>query len=91
MVVIDWMSNVRSPDTELIAATKYILDLQIRLQWTSKLAIVTNRKEMQRHERNYGKKVRCSQLSKDDIVLVKKKISRESTRFRIGWRVNHMW
>ena len=40
---------------------------------------------MQRHKRNHDKNIRCSQLSKDDIVLVKRKAFQGKHKIQNRW------
>ena len=47
---------------------------------------MTNRKEIQRHKRNYENNIRWSQLSKDDIVQVKRETFQGKHKIQDRWK-----
>ena len=54
------------------SSSKYIQDLERRLQWSYKLAQRHMEKQAEKAKKYYDRRVRCSKLEPGDLVLVKK-------------------
>ena len=78
-LAVDLNLGTNLPEFSLCRSSKYIQDLERRLQWSYKLAQEHMRKQAEKAKKYYDRRVRCSKLEPGDLVLVK----------RFGFRGRH--
>ena len=67
------------------SSSKYVLDLQRRLNWSHKVAKKQMEKEALKAKIYYDRRVRCSQLSPGDLVLVKRMAFKGKHKVQNRW------
>ena len=72
------------------SSSKYIQDLESRLQWSYKLAQRHMEKQADKPKKHYDTRVRCSKLKPGDLVLVKKFGFRGKHKIQDRWE-NHVY
>ena len=72
LLPIDIEFGVYHPNVSDTITSKYINKLKHSLEWAIKKAHAYSQKEKQRAKINYDRKIRCSKLDQNDIVLVRK-------------------
>ena len=70
LLPIDIDFGVYHPNVSDTITSKYIKKLKHSLEWAIKKAHAYSQKEKQRAKINYDRKIRCSKLDQNDIVLV---------------------
>ena len=78
-LVVDLNLGTNLPELGLSSSSKYIQDLERRLQWSYKLAQEHMKKQAEKAKKYYDRRVRCSKLRPGDLVLIK----------RFGFRGKH--
>ena len=71
-LAVDLNMETNLPEHGPSSSSKYIQDLERRLQWSHKLAQKHMEKQANKAKKFYYRKVRCSKLEPGDLVLVKK-------------------
>ena len=72
------------------SSSKYVQDLERRLQWSYKLARRHMEKQAEKAKKYYDRKVRCSKLEPGDLVLVKIFGFRGKHKIQDRWE-NHIY
>ena len=71
-LAVDLNMGTNLPEHGPSSSSKYIQDLERRLQWSHKLAQKHMEKQANKAKKYYDRKVRCSKLEPGDLVLVKR-------------------
>ena len=78
-LVVDLNLGTNLPELGLSSSSKYIQDLERRLQWSYKLAHEHMKKQAEKAKKYYDRRVKCSKLRPGDLILIK----------RFGFRGKH--
>ena len=78
------------PEHGSSSSSKYIQDLERRLQWSFKLAQRHIKKQADKAKNYYDRRVRCSKLEPGDLVLVKRFGFRGKHKIQDRWE-NHLY
>ena len=84
-LAVDLNMGTSLPEHGLSSSSKYVLDLQKRLNWAHKVAKKQIEKEALKGKKYYDRKVRCSQLSIGDLVLVKRMAFKGKHKIQDRW------
>ena len=71
-LAVDLNLGTNLPEHGPTSSSKYIQDLERRLQWSYKLAQRHMEKQAEKAKKYYDRRVRCSKIEPGDLVLVKK-------------------
>ena len=78
--------GTNQPEHGPSSSSKYVLDLQRRLNWAHKVARKQMEKEALKAKKYYDRRVRCSQLSTGDLVLVKRMAFKGKHKIQDRWK-----
>ena len=87
-LAVDLNMGTNLPEYGPSSSLKYVTDLQRRLTWAHKLAQKQMEKEANKAKKYYDRKVRCSQISPGDLVLVKRMAFKGKHKIQDRWEHN---
>ena len=85
LLPIDIEFGVMTPDLNEIVTSKYVKELQKRLEYAFKKAAKFSKKEALRSKKRYDKSAKSSKLEPGDLVLVRKKGFQEKHKISDRW------
>ena len=89
-LAVDLNLGTNLPEHGPSSSSKYVQDLERRLQWSYKLARRHMEKQAEKAKKYYDRKVRCSKLEPGDLVLVKRFGFRGKHKIQDRWE-NHVY
>ena len=89
-LVVDLNLGTNLPEHCPSSSSRYVQDLERRLQWSYKLAQRHMEKQAAKAKKYYDRRVRCSKLEPGDLVLVKKFGFRGKHKIQDRWE-NHVY
>ena len=89
-LAVDLNLGTNLPEHGSSSSSRYVQDLERRLQWSYKLAQRHMEKEAAKAKKHYDRRVRCSKLEPGDLVLVKKFGYRGKHKIQDRWE-NHVY
>ena len=84
-LAVDLNMGVNLPEHGPTSSSKYVNDLERRLQWSHRLAQEHMEKQANKAKKYYDRKVRCSKLEPGDLVLVKQFGHRGKHKIQDRW------
>ena len=88
LLPIDIEFGVYNPNVSDTITSKYIKKLKRSLEWAIKKAHAYSQKEKQRAKINYDRKIRCSKLGQNDIVLVQRTGFQSKHKIADRWEID---
>ena len=85
LLPIDVEFGVMTPDLNVVVTSKYVKQLQRRLEYAFKKVVKFSQKEAMRLKKRYDKSAKSSKLEPGDLVLIQKKGFQEKHKNSDRW------